>query len=500
MAVYRRMSNFTQRYASGSTLKTSLVLSCILFLAVTLRIIFIGNHSLWLDELFSLRFSGFDLPELIREVAASDNHPPTYYIVLHYWVLIFGDTEASLRAPSAIFSSLSVYFSYKVGELLFNKRVAALAALLLAISEFSIYHAQEARMYSLLAFTSVLSVYFLLKLLKKQTMWSLFNYVWSTTFLAYTHLYGLFIILAENIYILSCIYAFNNKTTGIQTRHWASTQILIFLLSLPWFVILVNHIITIKNQEFWVSTPTPVSILNTITTFTGSFTGSLVWILLTLLGILYAPIIKSGVGRIHLRQQLVSNEGKHIFLLCLLLFTPIILPFVISQFVTPIYITRCTIAGHFAFYLLVANGIMHIRRRNIRIMALTIVLALSFKALVSRGYVHNDATEFRSVVEYIKKNATDNDLVLLCSHSHLDWPFKHYAEKLHLPSRILSTSENDILIEQLDANQLWFLGLTNKATNCQQYLPPVTKQYTRTENRDNYYKNLWLTLFEKKSE
>ena len=136
MVDYRRMSNFMQRYASGSTLKTSLMLSFILFLAAVLRIIFIGNHSLWLDELFSLRFSEFNLPELIREVAASDNHPPTYYIVLHYWVLFFGDSEASLRAPSALFSLLSVYFTYKVGELLFNKRVAALAALLLAVSEF----------------------------------------------------------------------------------------------------------------------------------------------------------------------------------------------------------------------------------------------------------------------------------------------------------------------------------------------------------------------------
>ena len=60
-------------------------------------------------------------------------------------------------------------------------------------------------MYSLLAFTSVLSVYFLLRFLNKKTPWSLINYVWSSTLLVYTHLYGLFVLFAENLYILTII-------------------------------------------------------------------------------------------------------------------------------------------------------------------------------------------------------------------------------------------------------------------------------------------------------
>ena len=162
LCVYRCMNKSSPVLASGSVLNSGMLLLAILALAVVLRFLFIGTHSLWLDELFSLRFAGYDLPDLLQEVAAFDNHPPTYYLLLHYWISIFGDSEASLRAPSAIFSALSVYFTYKVGELLFDKRVAVIAGLLLAVSEFSIYYAQEARMYSFLAFASVLSVYFLL--------------------------------------------------------------------------------------------------------------------------------------------------------------------------------------------------------------------------------------------------------------------------------------------------------------------------------------------------
>ena len=170
------MKDLPQNAVPGAFLNRNLlILVVILLLAAFLRIFLIGNHSLWLDELASIRFADNNLQELIKKVALFDNHPPTYYIFLHYWVLLFGDSEASLRMPSAIFSVLSVFLTYKVGTILFDQRVAAIAALLLALSGFSIYYAQEARMYSLLAFASVLSVYFLLKHLDKQTPWSLIN-------------------------------------------------------------------------------------------------------------------------------------------------------------------------------------------------------------------------------------------------------------------------------------------------------------------------------------
>jgi len=466
----------------------------ILSLAVVLRIIFIGNHSLWLDELFSLRFASYDFPDLIREVTKFDNHPPTYYIILHYWVSIFGDSEASLRAPSAIFSSLSVYFTYKVGELLFNKPVAAVASLLLAVSEFSIYYAQEARMYSFLAFASVLSVYFLLRLLKQRTTWSLFNYVWSSTLLVYVHLYGIFIVLAENIYVLTAIYVFNNKNSGIQIMHWISAQVLVFLLSLPWFWTLTSRMLDIGEEGFWVLMPTMDSIVKTFAALSGSFKGLAVWIFLMLFGVLYGSIVKTTFGRKLVSEPLAINEGRYVFLLLLLLFTPIILPFIISQFVTPIYIVRCTIAGQFALYLLVASGIMHIRWQGIRIAALVMVLVISLKGLTAHGYVHHNATEFKKAVEYIDSHAAEDDLVVICSHPHLDWPFKYYAEKQNISATILMVGEDEILSKPVEGKKLWLVRRADGPNSCHQ---TISNKYDRIDTIDNRFKNLDLNVFDK---
>ena len=209
-------------------------------------------------------------------------------------------------------------------------------------------------------------------------------------------------------------------------------------------------------------------------------------------------LIKTACGRKFINDQLAPYEGRHIFLLCLLLFTPIVLPYIISQFITPIYIVRCTIAGHFAFYLLVANGVMHIRWQSIRLAALIIILVLSLKALIPQGYVHHNATEFKKAVEYLDRNSTENDLVILCSHPHLDWPFRYYAEKQNISPRILKVGDKDILPEQFEANKLWLDRRTDRTTNCHKLLPYISNQYAQIDTRETFFRNLGLTDFEKK--
>ena len=140
---------------------------------------------------------------------------------------------------------------------------------------------------------------------------------------------------------------------------------------------------------------------------------------------------------------------------------------------------------------------MHIRWQSIRFAALMIILVLSLKALIPQGYLHHNATEFKEAVEYLDKNTAENDLVILCSHPHLDWPFKYYAEKQNVSPRILKVGDKDILPEKLEANKLWLVRGTNRPINCQQLIQFISSQYTRIDTRENFYRNLKLTFFVK---
>ncbi|MGZ4892005.1 MAG: hypothetical protein ACXV2B_07085, partial [Halobacteriota archaeon] len=86
-----------------------------------------------------------------------------------------------------------------------DTRAGLLAAFLLAASSFNIRYAQEVRMYSLLVFLGVLSMYFFIRLTRDRTPVTLVGYVIVTTLMLYTHVYGLFLLVAQNIYVVGLL-------------------------------------------------------------------------------------------------------------------------------------------------------------------------------------------------------------------------------------------------------------------------------------------------------
>ncbi|MCW0209087.1 MAG: glycosyltransferase family 39 protein, partial [Achromobacter sp.] len=107
-------------------------------------------QSFWNDEGSSYVQATRSFAEIAAN-AALDIHPPGYYWLLGGWRLLAGTSEFALRALSVFASLLSIAFAAALGRRLFGWGAALSAALLIALNTFSIYYAQEARMYALLA-------------------------------------------------------------------------------------------------------------------------------------------------------------------------------------------------------------------------------------------------------------------------------------------------------------------------------------------------------------
>ena len=88
--------------------KCHYIILVILMAGLFLRIYGLSTESLWLDEGFSVWHSKTDIP-LIIKAASSDVQMPLYYILLHYWMGLFGDSEFSIRFLSVIFGLLAVF-------------------------------------------------------------------------------------------------------------------------------------------------------------------------------------------------------------------------------------------------------------------------------------------------------------------------------------------------------------------------------------------------------
>src|SRR5581483_8524005 len=131
---------------------------------LAIRLYAIGAKSLWIDESFSIWMATQPLGALWGYTVQLDQHPPLYYTLLHAW-LALGDSEAVARGFSALWGVLTLPLIYLIGRRNGGQALGLLAALILAVSPLHISFAQDARMYTMLAFFAGMAILCMLHLL-----------------------------------------------------------------------------------------------------------------------------------------------------------------------------------------------------------------------------------------------------------------------------------------------------------------------------------------------
>lgn len=134
------------------------LLLALLLLATGLRFYGLTAQSFWNDEGNTARLVERPL-SLIIEGAAGDIHPPGYYLLLHGWRALAGESEFALRGFSALCGVLTVAITASAARCAGGRWAAIGAALFVAVHPLAVYYSQEARMYALLGLVSVLTLW-----------------------------------------------------------------------------------------------------------------------------------------------------------------------------------------------------------------------------------------------------------------------------------------------------------------------------------------------------
>ena len=147
----------------------------VVIVAATARFLFINRFEIWLDEAYCFSVAHKSITGILADLRL-DNGPPLYYMSLHYWMRIFGESEAALRSLSAVLSTAAVLVLVTWDTPWFSRRGRLLAGFILAITPLDIYYAQEARMYAPVTFLVVVSMVLLERGLRLGRMrdWSFF--------------------------------------------------------------------------------------------------------------------------------------------------------------------------------------------------------------------------------------------------------------------------------------------------------------------------------------
>jgi hypothetical protein len=130
-----------------------------------LRVFLLDNKGMWLDETFSVWLANHSVVDMLQWIVKIDQHPPLYYLLLHYWIAHNGDTPYYVRLLSALFGTGTIPMIYLIGKRMSGVVMGLAAAVILALSPFNIRFAQETRMYTLLTFNAAVAIYALVRLL-----------------------------------------------------------------------------------------------------------------------------------------------------------------------------------------------------------------------------------------------------------------------------------------------------------------------------------------------
>jgi mannosyltransferase len=225
----------------SKTKGTYLPLLLVLVLAAGLRFYRLDAQSFWNDEGNSARIAERSVP-LILEGAAGDIHPPLYYLTLHYWRALTGQSEFALRAFSSVGGLGLVALVYVLGADAFGPWSGLAAGLMAAINPFQVYYSQEARSYIWVAFLGAAAAYAALRWLESSHKGGglpAVGYVLAATAGLYTHYLFPLTLIPINLIVLALLL--RRKTLG-RLGGWLGLHLVMVALFVPWAPIALRQL------------------------------------------------------------------------------------------------------------------------------------------------------------------------------------------------------------------------------------------------------------------
>ena len=435
---------------------THVLLAPILLLALALRIPGI-DRAFWVDEVYTVAERGqLDITGII--VTGSDPHPPLYYLLVNGWMRLFGNSEVAVRSLSVLFGLASIVAVYLLAIQLYDKRTGQIAALLMSISWFQIQHALTARMYTVFVTFSVLSLFFYIRALEDHSVDNRLGYALTTVAMLLTHVYGVFVVLAQLIHLTYKLYSWANVT---RLKKWAVTQTMAFSFFVPWIglVALPNYVFTSTDETEvrWLSTPTLEMFEQIGLAYAGvpvNYPQVEITELTLIIGRVFAVVAVVAVVWHLYTEQKSGGEISGAKLLGSLIVCFTLIPFAISVTVIPLLEARYTIVGFVAVAILLAKTISDVDYRPVRIVMLLVVV-VAMGSMLPTAYAANPAEEWNEVADIAEDDLGESSFVVY-NPGFVDDSFSYYLdEDIEAATDSMRWSwegDETVLTSQLDEN------------------------------------------------
>ena len=347
-------------------------LFALVILALVVRFHGITVPAIWYDEAFSILLARHE-PLQIWSITARDVHPPLYYLVLHYWMVWFGDGVLAVRSLSVLADVGTVLLSIKLMSLIATRRATWIAALLLALLPISVRYSQEARMYTLLGFWLMGATVALVCWVKAPGSRRLpVTYVLLMSAAFYTHYFAALCVLAHWFYWW---WGRPGKyQTVLPVRPWILVNGAIVMLFVPWLPPFIDQLAGRQGLE-WIPPITGQAVFSLFWQFV-MLNGP--WVQLSYVGAL-PLLVLIALAVILLWKD--DSQRRFSGLVVGYFFIPIVVLALVALFV-PVFVPRYLVFAAVGLPFIVAVALdMLVSRSSILILAMAIIGAVEIQGL-----------------------------------------------------------------------------------------------------------------------
>jgi hypothetical protein len=219
--------------AKGENVTRALTLG-ILLLAFALRAARLGFQELRGDEAFGYFFALRPYAEIVRAtLELREPHPVASYFVQHAWLGWAGHSEFALRFLGVCFGVLAVALLMRLARTLeFTPAALLMAGLLLAAGPYAVWHAQDARMYSMSLALTVAAVWLALEALQRRRWPWIAAYVAAAWLALHTHYFAAFVLVALTVFVVG--RAIVAPSARMALPGWVLWNVVVLALYAPW--------------------------------------------------------------------------------------------------------------------------------------------------------------------------------------------------------------------------------------------------------------------------
>lgn len=429
-------------------------------LAFLLRRYHLGVESLWFDEADIVAQARQPLSTLIESFTKAGENGPLYTLMLHYWLafegnvpgavrlinLLFGSAyEAHVRGLSMLFGTVAIPVMFAFARRLGGVTLGLISAGLLAINPFHLWYSQDAKMYSLLVLMTLLTSLLYLRAIERNSIAAWAAYVVATWVMLTTHSLASLVLLAQ-IIVVPLVW---KRTTGIpnenpdrrtttatnpQSRYplgernpqsaqrwfWAIFIILVPIFPVVWLRVAAIVTGTVETGNWYTST----GLLDILLTISVKFAVNQVdpaipWELIgavtmgLVAGVGVWALTAKGKGR-RTKDESTEPTRKSTVLLFALWIVPILVFWVMTLFL-PLFHPRYLIMSLPAYLVLVALGLIALRRINVALVSVAAgLLGLATgAALLSINYSTTPQKEdWRGAMVYVQDHIRLRDTIV----------------------------------------------------------------------------------------